>query len=144
MKTGILGRNKRSKIEILQVKNSQSYVSEQYDNLKSEYDELTKIKDVQEKEIKKLKTQLSELAINETKGADKIDAVEQYGRRQNLEIVGVPEKEGEYTNKIVIEVAKSLRKWKLPRSIITSTSHHLLVRPKRNASETQTPPPIIA
>ena len=76
------------KIEIVEVKNSQSHLSEQYDNLKSEYDERTKIKDAQEKEIKKLKTQSSELAINEAKGADKIDAVEQYGRRQNFEIVG--------------------------------------------------------
>ena len=32
------------KIEIVEVKNSQSYISEQYDNLKLEYDELTKIK----------------------------------------------------------------------------------------------------
>ena len=54
------------KIEIVEVKNSQSYISEQYDNPKSEYDEVMKIKDVQEKEIKKLKTQSSELAINET------------------------------------------------------------------------------
>ena len=107
METGIFGGVNALKIEIVEVKNSQSYVSEQYDNLKSEYDELTKIKDAQEKEMKKLKTQLSELAMNEAKGADKIDAVEQYGRRQNLEIVGEPEKEGEDTNKIVIEVASS-------------------------------------
>ena len=40
------------KIEIVEVKNSQSYISEQYDNLKSEYDELTKIKDAQEKKLK--------------------------------------------------------------------------------------------
>ena len=37
---------------------------------------------------------------------EKIDALEQYGRRQNLEIVGVPYKQGENTNKIVIEEAK--------------------------------------
>ena len=89
-----------------------------------------------------MKTQSSELAIHEAKGADKIDAVEQYGRRQNLEIVGVSEKKGEVTNKIVIEVAKLLQVEITDEHI--STSHRLPVGPKHNASEIQTPPPIIA
>ena len=88
-----------------------------------------------------MKTQSSELAINEAKGADKIDAVEQHGRRQNLEIVGVPGKEGEDTNKIVIEVAKLLQVEITDKHI--STSHRLPVQPNRNASEIQTPPPIL-
>ena len=35
-----------------------------------------------------------------------MDVLKQYGRRQNLEISGIPVKEGENTNKLVIEVAK--------------------------------------
>ena len=56
--------------------------------------------------------------------------------------MGVLEKEGEDTNKIVIEVAKLLQGEIIDEQI--STSHRLPVRPKRSASEIQTPPPIIA
>ena len=35
-----------------------------------------------------------------------IDNLEQYGRRQNFESIGIPQDDGENTNSIVIEVAK--------------------------------------
>ena len=36
----------------------------------------------------------------------KVDLLEKYGRRNSLETVGVPYKEGENTNKIAMEVCK--------------------------------------
>ena len=39
---------------------------------------------------------------------EKIDAFEQFGRRLNLEIVGVPFTVGENINKLAIEVTKDL------------------------------------
>ena len=45
-----------------------------------------------------------------------VDGLEQYGRRQNLEIAGTPEENGEDTNAIAIEVAKMLKVDVLPGS----------------------------
>ena len=38
-----------------------------------------------------------------------MDNIEQYGRRQNLELKGIPQTEGEDTNEIVINLAKVLK-----------------------------------
>ena len=52
-----------------------------------------------------------------------MDVLEQYGRRQNLELSGIPEKESENTNKLVIEVAKLAYVELSPNQI--SISHRL-------------------
>ena len=65
---------------------------------------------------------------------DKLDEVEQYGRRQNLEIVGVPVQENEDTNALVIEVAKLLDIEVPPDQI--STSHRLPINPNSKISKT--------
>ena len=68
---------------------------------------------------------------------EKLDRLEQYGRRQNLEIVGIPVQDGKKTNAIVIEVAKLLDVNLTPEQI--STSHCLPAKNRENLS-----PPIIA
>ena len=68
---------------------------------------------------------------------EKLDRLEQYGHRQNLEIVGIPVQDGENTNAIVIEVAKLLDVNLTPEQI--STSHRLPAKNRENLS-----PPIIA
>ena len=70
---------------------------------------MQKINKKQAEDIEKLQTQSTNLEIRETKGEGKIDENEQYDRRQNLEIVGIPSKTGENTNKIVQEVAKLMK-----------------------------------
>lgn len=130
------------KQEIIEIKSSQTFISSEYDSLKSEYDKLMKTNEHQEKEINALKENSAELAEKEIKDSAKIDAVEQYGRRQNLEFAGVPVVEGEDTNKLVIEIAKLIQVDVTPEQI--STSHRLPARRKRNEEEVETPPPIIA
>ena len=73
----------------------------------------------------------------------KVDALEQYGRRLNLEIAGVPVKDNENTNDIVVEVAK-LANVEITKDQI-STFHRLAAKPKRNAIDqaARSPPPII-
>ena len=75
------------------------------------------------------------------KDADKIDALEQYGRRQNLE-VGISEKVNEDTNKIVIEMAKLLKVDIAAEHI--STSHRLPAKRKLNDDKDLVPRPIFA
>ena len=76
------------KSEQAEIKNSQIFISSQYDNLKDDYYQLLGTNKKQENEIKKLKSEAIEFSSQRTKEAIKLDALEQYGRCQNLEIVG--------------------------------------------------------
>ena len=67
------------------------------------------------------------------KDEEKLDNLEQYGRRQNLEIIGIPQRDDEDTNSIVIEVAKMMGVKVLPEQI--STSHRMPVNRKKNLDQ---------
>ena len=115
--------------EVIEIKESQAFIYNHYDSLKAEYDKLIEVNTLQKEEISNLKSQAAALKTQEIKDSIKVDELEQYGRRQNLEIVGVPEKEDENTNAIVLEVAKMLDVDIMSSHI--STSHRL---PKKKAS----------
>ena len=72
------------------------------------------------------------------KGEEKLDNLEQYGRRQNLEIIGIPQRVDEDTNSIVIEVPKMMGVKVLPEQI--STSYRMAVNPKKNSDQIANPP----
>ena len=129
------------KMELEEVKKSQDMINSQYESLKEKCDKLLVTNQKQESVIKELKAQSTTLKSSNEKEKEKVDALEQYGRRQNLEIVGVPLKEGENTNEIAIEVAKMLNVSLTPDQI--STSHRLQTRPKPTNSEPAASPPII-
>ena len=109
----------------------------EYEDLKINYEKLQKIIKKQAAAIEKLQTQSNNQEIREAKGEGKMDENEQYDRRQNLEIAGIPSKTGENTNKIVQEVAK-LMNVNLTEDLI-STSHRLPVsqRPNRDNTESK-------
>ena len=96
------------KAELSERKNSQEFICSQYDVLKEEYDKLVPTNKNQEAEICKLKSESLDMKTQSIKDMDKLDQVEQNGRRHNLEIVGVPVQENEDTNALVMEVAKLL------------------------------------
>ena len=74
------------------MKESQIFLSSKYEELKLDNDKLTVINLQQEQEISKLKKQIVESKIQGEREAEKIDGLEQYGRRQNLEITRIPVK----------------------------------------------------
>ena len=123
------------KSELAEVKNSQDFISRQYDQLKVGYSQLLITNKKQETEIKNLKSTAIELSSQVEKEATKLDDFEQYGRRQNLEIVGIPVQKDENTNAIVQEVAKLLKVTITASDI--STSHRLQTKNELK------PPPII-
>ena len=92
--------------ELLEIKSSQEFLCNEFDKLKSECQTLRAINKQQAEEITQLKAHSAKLGSRGKTEEEKVDVLEQYGRRQNLEISGIPEKEGENTNKLVIEVAK--------------------------------------
>ena len=88
-----------------------------------------------------MKSQAADLENQSFKETEKIDGLEQYGRRQNLEIAGVPQQPNENTNSIVIEVAKLLNVVVPPDHI--STSHRLPKKPNHSTKDSVCPPSII-
>ena len=72
-----------------------------------------------------------------------LDNLEQYGRRDNLEIHGIPEMNNESTNEIVKSVAKALN---VDLDEIQISTSHRLAQPKRDRqqqSKSYQSPPII-
>ena len=107
------------KTEIVQIKESQSFLSEKYDCLNEDYNKRKNINAEQKAEITALKSESSDMKNTSIKEIEKIDNLEQYGRRQNLEIASVPVQDGEDTNAVVMEVAKLLDVDILPSHIST-------------------------
>ena len=132
------------KAELVELKDSQKFICSQYDDLKQDHDHLLLTNKQQEDEIKRLQTNSQLVAEKEAKESEKLDALVQYGRRQNLEFTGIPETQGEDTNKLIIEVAKHIGV-EITKDQI-STSHRLPARRTRhdNDSTKISPPPIIA
>ena len=97
------------KAEIEELRNSQEFNSAKYHDLETECEDLNKINKLQEHEIMKLKSQSMKSEARGVKEEEKVDAIEQYSRRQNLEISGIPIKDGENTNKIM----KKLPNWSM-------------------------------
>ena len=95
-------------MELEEIKKSQDLINFQYESLKEKCDKLIVTNQKQESVIKELKAQSTTLKSSNEKEKEKVYTLKQYGRHQNLEIVGVPLKEGENTDEIVIKVAKML------------------------------------
>jgi len=92
------------------------------------------------KEIKYLKKTVTDLNLKINSTELKLDGFEQYIRIENLEIHGVPLKNGENTNNIVMKLAENLNVKLDNRDI--STSHRLLTNGKSD-SKLNLPPLII-
>ena len=107
-------------------------------DIDEDYNKLKKINAKQKAEITALKSESSDLKNTCIKEIEKIDNLEQYERRQNLEIAGVLVQDGKDTNAVVMEVAKLLDLDIFPSHI--STSHRL---PKKNGQNGNVISPII-
>ena len=153
------------KAELVELEDSQKFICSQCDDLKHDYDNLLLTNKQQEEEIKRLQTNSQLVAEKEAKESEKLDALEQYGGRQNLKFTGVPETQGEdkkhrnsrrtqkhkekHRNtrrgyKLIIEVVKYIGVEITEGQI--STSHRLPTRRTRhdNDSTKTSPPPIVA
>ena len=80
------------KAEVKELRSSQAFISQQYDDLKSEYSRVLTTNNEQKKEIDNLKSDSANLKIQGVKKIEKVDALDQHGHLQNLEIVGVQSK----------------------------------------------------
>ena len=129
------------KAEVSELRNSQAFISQQYDDLKSEYSKVLTANKEQKKEINNLKSDSANLKMQGVKEIEKVDALEQYGHHQNLEIVCFPVKDNENTNAIVLEVARMMNV-KVEHHHI-STSHRLPIKLKDLVDSAKKPHPVI-
>lgn len=124
--------NQKQKDEINNLKQS-------HDSLSSEYVNLKALNDLQTNKLKTLQSNSADLEKKSNSEAIKLDAIDQYSRRQNLEIHGVPIIENEDVIDIVCKISK-LVGVKVEKKDI-STAHRM--PPKRRAKVVD-PPAIIA
>ena len=90
------------KAEIVEIKKSQEFVCDKYDEIKSECQDLTTKPRQQNQEVKNVKGLAIALEKNHVDNKDKLDDIEQHTRRQNLIFEGIPVSEGEDINKTII------------------------------------------
>ena len=89
------------KAEVIELQSTQAFISQKYDELKLDYEALSRTNKRQKEEIIQLSENSVELAMQAS-----YNQVGQY--EQNLEFKGIPEQENEDTNKIVVQLAKLL------------------------------------
>ena len=100
-----------------------SYIASEYDDFNERINSLSNKNEIFKKDIIRLNELYDKLDKNQSKIEVQLEELDQYGRRENLEVHGIPWSQNENTNAIVKKVAESL-KVKLDDKDI-STSHRL-------------------
>ena len=115
---------------------SVSYIANEYDDFNDKITTTKLLGRSNSDEILNLRREVERIKFRQNSTDIHLDELEQYGRRENLEIHGVPVKPNESTNQVVKTLAKHLNVH-LDESHI-STSHRLAMKP-----DGKRPPPII-
>jgi len=138
--------------QIVELKQSQEFICAQYEDIRTDYEKLKSKHTDQEKQLEKFKSkntdqekELETMKKNSTNlekktyaKAAKLDSLEQYYRKQNLEFEGIPVSDNEDVADKVVKIGKLIGVNMNNNDI--STVHRLL--PKRN-SKINDPPTIL-
>ena len=122
--------------ELDQVRDSQSLLSSKYDNLMLEFEKNKKELTIVQQDNTNLINKIDDLKSKLNHSEMSINKVEQYSRRECLEINVVPEKPNENTDEIVIAVAKKAGLTISSKDISVS---HRVGRLQNNSSKRQHP-----
>ena len=114
---------------------SLTFISNEYDDFSMKLKKFTRENQSITANINFLNGKIASLNDKQNTTEQQLDGLEQYGRRENLEIHGIPESRNESTNNIVKRIAEKLKLKLSDRDI--STSHRI---PK---SKSDLHPPII-
>ena len=116
------------KAEVTELCESQGYISARYD-ISREYTRLQTDSNKQKVDIMELTTSTKNLEKKSCDDEDKINQLEQYDRRQNLEFKGLAYQKNEDVSQLVINVAEKIGV-KLQKAD-TSVAHRLPTKPGR-------------
>ena len=122
---------------------SLTYLADEYDDFNVKLTANSQVSQRNLINICELKKEVDYIICKQNVAEAQLDDLEQYGRRENLEIHGVPLKRDENTNEIVKSVVSSLNVRLDDHQI--STSHRLASSYKKiqRSQATEQPPPII-
>ena len=123
------------KAELAEIKRSQEFIASKHDSLEAENRKLVDLNNDQKKAIIELETKNSKIEATNLVEAAKIDDLEQYDRRMNLEFEGIPHEKNENINDILVKLVNKMGVTLKTTDI--STAHRL---PKK-ASKSQDQPP---
>ena len=91
-----------------QLQDSQKFISDNHDDLSKSYKDIILTNKQQNQEIKHLNKQAENLQKRSSDEEMKMDELEQYDRRQNLEFQGVPLTEKEDVTQIILDLSEKL------------------------------------
>ena len=131
---------KKVKHNITDLKKSHEFLSAEYDDLKEKYSKLLKSSKQSERSTNQLNLKLDEIETNKQDEFHKIDDLEQYGRRLNLEFEGIPEQKEENVTNIVLDIAKKLN---VDASFSDISIAHRLPPKRHNQRDGSSLPPTI-
>ena len=94
-------------LKVAELPKAQEFISEKYENLTKDYKTALSTNKHNEQELKKLNKKTFDLQNKSSKEL-KLDEVEQYDRRQNLELVGVNYEKNEDVTQIALDLAGAI------------------------------------
>ena len=130
------------KSELDELRKSQEFVSSSHDSLNCDFKKLLNNDNTYKKEIEILNKNASNLNMRSLEDSLKMDDLEQYNRRLNLQFEGVPQKKDENVKKIVLDLVKKLDV-DISESQI-SIAHRLPIKHVQNVAKPSAHPSIIA
>jgi len=130
------------KIESENIRQSQEFICSKFDDIHSDYEKLLCSNKKQKTELQELSNYTNEMSKQSTKEAFKIDQLDQYGRRENLEFEGVPLSKDEDVGEIVVKLATQLGT--CVRKSDISTAHRIPLTSHQTNNKIPKHPTIIA
>ena len=118
------------KAEVTELRESQRFISARYNDISREYTMLLRDSNKQKVDITELTTSTKNLGKKTCDDEDKIDQLEQYDRRQNLEFEGLACQKDVVVSQLVIDVPEK-KGVKLQKADI-SVAHRLPTKPGRD------------
>ena len=101
-------RIKKLELEAVQLRESQNFISKKHDDLTENCDSLKRSNKLQTKDLRQLTKTTDTLQKSKVEDQLRIDEIEQYNRRQNLELQGVPVRKDEDVTQITLDLISKL------------------------------------
>ena len=101
-------RIKKLELEAVQLRESQNFILKKHDDLTEDCDSLKRSNKQQTKDLRQLTKTTDTLQKSKFKDQLRIDEIEQYNRRQNLELQGVPVRKNDDVTQITLDLISKL------------------------------------
>ena len=101
-------RIKKLELEAVQLRESQNFIPKKHDDLTEDCDSLKQSNKLQTKDLRQSTKTTDTLQKSKFEDQLKIDEIEQYNKRQNLELQGIPVRKDEDVTQITLDLTSKL------------------------------------